>query len=378
MKRYLWDASQEFLGRKFLLITGPRQVGKTTLVKNLTKDFSYYNYDIKKDMHIFKDQNWDREKSLIIFDELHKMKKWKLWLKGIYDEGLTEKQKFVVTGSARLDIAKKMGDSLAGRFFSLRLHPLDIKELVSTGEEPQKAYKKLLQYGGFPEPYFTGTERFYRQWQRSHADLILRQDLIYFESVRDIEGIEVLIELLSQRVGSVISYSSLAKDIQRDEKTIKKWLQILENLYIVFRVPVYAKNIARSKLKAGKYYFYDLGKVQGDISCRVENLVALALKKEIEYQLDYQGILGNLYFLQNLEKKEIDFFVEQKGSSPWLIEVKMSDHQESKNFSVFESYFKDCKKVQLVADLDHGFTTKNGVQIRNLANYLAKLDLSLE
>ncbi len=378
MKRYLWDASQEFLGRKFLLITGPRQVGKTTLVKNLTKDFSYYNYDIKKDMHIFKDQNWDREKSLIIFDELHKMKKWKLWLKGIYDEGLTEKQKFVVTGSARLDIAKKMGDSLAGRFFSLRLHPLDIKELVSTGEEPQKAYRKLLQYGGFPEPYFTGTERFYRQWQRSHADLILRQDLIYFESVRDIEGIEVLIELLSQRVGSVISYSSLAKDIQRDEKTIKKWLQILENLYIIFRVPVYAKNIARSKLKAGKYYFYDLGKVQGDISCRVENLVALALKKEIEYQLDYQGILGNLYFLQNLEKKEIDFFVEQKGSSPWLIEVKMSDHQESKNFSVFESYFKGCKKVQLVADLDHGFTTKNGVQIRNLANYLAKLDLSLE
>jgi predicted AAA+ superfamily ATPase len=306
------------------------------------------------------------------------MKKWKLWLKGIYDEGLTEKQKFVVTGSARLDIAKKMGDSLAGRFFSLRLHPLDIKELVSTGEEPQKAYRKLLQYGGFPEPYFTGTERFYRQWQRSHADLILRQDLIYFESVRDIEGIEVLIELLSQRVGSVISYSSLAKDIQRDEKTIKKWLQILENLYIVFRVPVYAKNIARSKLKAGKYYFYDLGKVQGDISCRVENLVALALKKEIEYQLDYQGILGNLYFLQNLEKKEIDFFVEKKGSSPWLIEVKMSDHQESKNFSVFESYFKACKKVQLVADLDHGFTTKNGVQIRNLANYLAKLDLSLE
>jgi predicted AAA+ superfamily ATPase len=376
MKRYLWDATHEFLGRKFLLITGPRQVGKTTLAKSLTKDFAYYNYDIKKDMRIFKDQNWDREKSLIVFDELHKMKKWKLWLKGIYDEGLTQQQQFVVTGSARLDIAKKMGDSLAGRFFSLRLHPLDIKELASSGEDPQKAYKKLLQYGGFPEPYFTGTERFYRQWQRSHADLILRQDLIYFESVRDIEGIEVLIELLSQRVGSVISYSSLAKDIQRDEKTIKKWLQILENLYIVFRVPVYAKNIARSKLKAGKYYFYDLGKVQGDLSCRVENLVALALKKEIDYQLDYQGIMGNLYFLQNLDKKEIDFFVEQKGSSPWLIEVKMGDHQESKNFSIFESYFKSCKKIQLVADLDHGFTTKNGVQIRNLANYLAKLDLS--
>jgi predicted AAA+ superfamily ATPase len=316
MKRYLWDATHEFLGRKFLLITGPRQVGKTTLAKSLTKDFAYYNYDIKKDMRIFKDQNWDREKSLIVFDELHKMKKWKLWLKGIYDEGLTQQQQFVVTGSARLDIAKKMGDSLAGRFFSLRLHPLDIKELASSGEDPQKAYKKLLQYGGFPEPYFTGTERFYRQWQRSHADLILRQDLIYFESVRDIEGIEVLIELLSQRVGSVISYSSLAKDIQRDEKTIKKWLQILENLYIVFRVPVYAKNIARSKLKAGKYYFYDLGKVQGDLSCRVENLVALALKKEIDYQLDYQGIMGNLYFLQNLDKKEIDFFCRTKGIKP--------------------------------------------------------------
>lgn len=373
MERHLKKPLQDLLGKKILLLMGPRQVGKTTLVQSLSKDSAYYNYDIKKDIHIFKDMKWDYSKKLIIFDELHKMKKWKLWLKSIYDEGLTQKQSFIVTGSARLDIAKKMGDSLAGRFFSFRLNPLDLKELKSQGS-PEENYKKLLKWGGFPEPFFESSERFYNLWQKTHSDLIIRQDLIMQENIRDIDGIEMLIELLSSRVGSTISCNSLAEDLDRDDKTIKRWLDLLEQMYIVFRVSPYSKNIARSLKKSGKYYFYDIAKVNMDEAAKFENLVALSLKKEIEFDEDTNGVPGNLHFLQLKGGKEIDFYVQQKNRVARLYEVKLSDGQSSPNFSIFEKYFKKPDKVQLVKNLDKEYTDRSHIQVKYALKYLSSLN----
>ena len=375
MERYLKEPIHDLLSKKILLIMGPRQVGKTTMSKTLLEDYGYYNYDIKKDLKIFKDQDWDRSKKLIIFDELHKMKKWKLWLKGLYDSGITEKQNILVTGSARLDVAKKMGDSLACRFFSFRMNPLDLKELKSEGS-PDVNYKKLLQYGGFPEPFFQANNRFYNLWKRTHSDLIIRQDLIMQENIRDIDGIEMLIELLAQRVGSTVSYNSLAEDLQRDDKTIKKWLGLLEQLYVVFRVHPYSKNISRGIKKAGKYYFYDIGKIEGDESCKLENLVALSLKKELEFREDIEGTAGNLYFAQLKGSKEIDFLVLQKNRKTKLIEVKLSDDCVSSSFNVFEKYFPNSEKIQLVKNLDKEFLNKNKVYIKSALDYLCGIDFS--
>jgi predicted AAA+ superfamily ATPase len=294
MERYLTKAVKETLGDKFILLMGPRQVGKTTLAKSIDPDGAYYNYDIRKDWKVFHEQDWDYSKKLIIFDELHKMKKWKLWLKGIYDSGLTKKQSFIVTGSAQLDVAKKMGDSLAGRFWSFRLNPLDLKELGPSAPL-EESYRKLIKVSGFPEPFLKGDERFYNRWCRTHLDIILKQDLITTENIRDLEGIELLIELLAHRVGSTISYNSLSRELGRDDKTVKRWLDLLERLYVVFRVSPYSKNIARGIKKAEKYYFYDCARVQGDESRKLENLVALSLKKEIEFQEDYNGQRCGLY-----------------------------------------------------------------------------------
>jgi predicted AAA+ superfamily ATPase len=357
---------------------GPRQVGKTTLAKSLKKDFAYYNYDIKRDLKIFKDLEWDRAKQLVIFDELHKMKNWKLWLKGICDDNLDARQEFLVTGSARLDIAKKMGDSLAGRFFSLRLNPLDLKEVRQhdVESETETNYKKLITLSGFPEPFFEGSERFYNLWKKSHSDIILRQDLISLEAVRDLDGIELLIELLTTRVGSTISFNSLAEDLGRDDKTIKNWLRLLERLYIVFRVSPYSKNVSRSLKKAGKYYFYDCARVEGDESQKLENLVALALKKEIEFQEDCNGISGNLHFIQTKEKHEIDFLVVQSKRPASLFEVKLSDESPSKNFSKFLKYFPNSRKIQLVRNLAREFTSKEGIEIKSALHYLENFDLS--
>ena len=147
-----------------------------------------------------------------------------------------------------------MGDSLAGRFFSFRLHPLDLKELTPGKHESLgKIYSRLINIGNFPEPFFKNDTRFAGLWRRSHSDIILRQDLISLENIRDLDGLELLVELLSQRVGSTVSFNSLAEDLDRDDKTIKKWLSILENLYIIFRGSPFTGNVARSLKKAGRF-----------------------------------------------------------------------------------------------------------------------------
>lgn len=354
---------------------GPRQVGKTTLAKALNPNHAYYNYDIKKDARVFLNQEWDRSPELVIFDELHKMKKWKLWLKGIYDEGALKKQQFVVTGSARMDIAKKMGDSLAGRFFSFRLHPLDLKELKGRGSSEEN-YKNLLNLSGFPEPFLDGSEKYYHIWRRTHLDLILRQDLISLENIRDIEGLELLVQLLSERVQSPISINSLAEDLSRDDKTIKRWLQVLENLYVIFRVPPKTKNITRGLKKASKYYFYDVARVDGPEEAKLENLVALALKKEIEFLQDTEGFQGSLFYARTKDQKEIDFFVERKKQPCLLIEVKKSDGNASSNFNLFQKFFPQARCIQLVKDLDRNYNSKNNVKVSAALPFLESLNLA--
>ena len=213
MKRYLITAINEDLPQKIIILTGPRQCGKTTLSKMLNPDYQYINYDLAEHRLLLKEKSWDRQKALVIFDELHKMKHWKAWLKGIYDvEGLPPA--LLVTGSAKLNAFRKVGDSLAGRHFQFRLHPLDLKEaLTSTNLDKQECFERLMTVGGFPEPFLKGTQRFYNRWKRSHIDMIIREDLLTLSAVRDIQSIETLIELLRSRVGSPVSANSLARDL---------------------------------------------------------------------------------------------------------------------------------------------------------------------
>lgn len=373
MQRYISKAVKEYLGRKIAVISGPRQVGKTTLAKSLSEDSAYYNYDIKKDIDVFLKQEWDRSKKHIIFDEIHKMKNWKLWLKGLYDEGILKKQAIIVTGSARLDVAKKMGDSLAGRFFHYRLYPLDLWELSRHENDLEECYRKILSFSGFPEPYLEGSDKFYGLWKKTHSDLILRQDMLSLESIRDIDGVELLVELLSRQVGSLVSYNSLARDIGRDDKTVKRWIDLLEDLYIVFRVHPYSRNVAHGLKKMSKVYFYDVARAQGGESTQLENLVALSLKKQMDFKSDTEGKDHSLHFIRDKNGREIDFLVKSKKAQS-LIEVKLNDSSPSNNFYFFEKSFKGAQKIQVVRYLDRKKMTKNNVVICPAIEYLSQLD----
>ena len=375
MKREIAPHIKKDLERKIVFISGPRQVGKTTLTKSLDFTYDYFNYDKASDRAALKDNSWDRNKELVIFDELHKMNQWKRWLKGIYDtEGV--RPRILVTGSSKLETYKKVGDSLAGRYFQYRLHPFDLKE-VRLRYSKEEAFKRLWECSGFPEPFIDGAEVFYHRWKRSHLDIILRQDLIDIQTIRDIQAIESLIELLKSNIGSTISYSNLARVLEKDAKTIKRWLQLLENLYVIFKVTPYSKKISRSLLKEPKYYFYDTVQVSKDNGVKLENIVATSILKELHRLEDVLGAsAAKLHFLRTKDGKEIDFLVVINSKPYCLIEVKWSDDTPSKHFPHFESYFVKTKKIQLVKEIKRDKTYPDGLEIRDVVTWLSKIDFS--
>lgn len=374
MKRYIESHLLKDLPSKIVLISGPRQTGKMTLSKQLCKAYDYYNYDFSEDRVVIQEKSWDRTKQLIIFDELHKLKQWKRWLKGIFDkEGIPPQ--ILVTGSAKLDIHKRIGDSLAGRYFQYRLHPLDLKEIKDfTDIKPEAAFETLWHCSGFPEPFLKGNQTYYKRWRRSHIDIILRQDLIDISSVRDIESVQTLVLLLSKRAGSTVSYANLARDLDRDPNTIKRWLQLLENLYVIYRVTPYSPNVTRSLKKEPKFYFYDHALVENE-GARLENIVANALKKELHFLEDTQGVRSALHYLRTKNGQELDFLVSIDDTPTHLIEVKSGDGAPARGFKFFSKLFPKAKSIQLVKNLDREKSLPDGLFIKRLIPWLTQFSL---
>lgn len=374
MKRCLQKYILEDLPQKIVLISGPRQTGKTTISKQLCDSFDYLNYDSSEDRLMIQKKNWDRSKQLIVFDELHKMKQWKRWLKGVFDtEGIPPE--ILVTGSAKLDIHKRVGDSLAGRYFQYRLHPLDLKEIHQLLDiNIEEGFNTLWHCSGFPEPFLKGSKTYYKRWRQSHIDIILRQDLIDLSSVRDIDAVQTLVLLLSQRVGSTVSYANLARDLDRDPNTVKRWLQLLENLYIIYRVIPYSRTIARSLKKEPKFYFYDHALVE-DEGARLENIVANALKKELHFLEDTQGIQGSLHYLRTKDGQEIDFLITLDRKPTHLVEVKMSNDSPARGFHHFGKLFPDARQLQLVRNIAREASLPTGLFIKQVIPWLAQFSL---
>ncbi len=239
-----------------------------TLSRQLLTDkdsFQYLNWDISSDRRILQDGSWSQEVPLLIFDEIHKMPNWKIWLKGIADSRLaqiantdSQAQKILIAGSVRMDTFRQSGESLAGRYFSWRLHPISVKELVDFGGmNADQALDHLLVRGGFPEPCLAETDSDANRWRQQYFTDLIREDILEFSRIQEVNTMRLFVEMLRDRVGSPLSLASLARDLSVTQHTLKRYLDILEALFVVFVIHPWHSNVARSLLKAPKVYFYD-------------------------------------------------------------------------------------------------------------------------
>lgn len=363
------------LEEKIVLLTGPRQVGKTTLAKSLADSWpklKYLNYDAAADRREILAEAWDRNSDIVVLDEVHKLKKWKSKIKGIYDvESIPPR--LLLTGSARMDVYRRGGDSLAGRAYLHRLYPFSIAELKSS-DNPQKIAEHLMRFGGFPEPYLSQSETKAKRWRNQIFERVIRQDVQDLEPVKDIQSLLLLVDLLRARVGSTISYTALAGNLQVSPHTIKRWVQILANMYVIFLVTPYVKNVARSILKEPKVYFYDVGAVLGDLGARFENLVAVSLLKYLHFLEDSEGERVALHYVRDRNKREVDFLCVRDSKIEFLIEAKLKESNISKSLHYFKQRLKPKNVVQLVYELKHD-RTHQGIDLKVAANWLAELEI---
>lgn len=325
--RYLESAVREALKKKMVFVGGPRQVGKTTFALSLLgqdadeKHPAYLNWDHPSIPPMLRRAELPAGEPLLLLDEIHKYGRWRNLLKGIYDIERS-RRKIIVTGSARLDYYRKGGDSLAGRYRYFRLHPFSLREL---SRSPSRSdLEALLKFGGFPEPLFARDEAEHRIWKRDRISRVVREDLRDLEHVREISLVEHLVDLLPSKVGSPLSIKSLREVLQIDHKTAERWLQILENMYVCFRLYPYGSPRVRAVKKERKLYLWDWSSVE-DSGPRFENLVASQLLKYCHWIEDTEGYSMDLRYLRDTEKREIDFVVLRDRKPVFAVECKSGE-----------------------------------------------------
>lgn len=403
------------LQKKMVFLAGPRQVGKTTLAKSLIQTFKpessearsttshnrYYSWDSREDrQHILRAQ-WPAEPCLVVLDELHKYRPWKRWIKGEFDKH-NDRIHFLVTGSARLDIYRKGGDSLQGRYHHYRLHPFSLRELAAhSGKagithfpepgrtiplpEPgqsaalQKHLEALFRFGGFPEPLFAQSDRTLRRWHKERIERFFREDVRDLESIRDLSMMELLSDMLISRVGSMLSINALREDLEVSHRAVSHWIDILEKLYFVFRITPFTHKKIRGLKKKPKIYAWDSSLVS-DPGARFENLVALHLLKFCHWMEDRDGYKTSLHYLRSVDDHETDFLV-CVDNQPWFaVEAKLSNMRVDSGLHYFRERLGIPHCYQITYDVAPGsspntqdYLDLSGVHVLSAARFLSAL-----
>lgn len=378
MKRiYTSVVTEHFkLNQQMLFLSGPRQAGKTTVsltAEELTDQFSYLNWDnldhrtiiVKGVAHVADYVGLDKisaRKPVVVFDEIHKYGKWKTFLKGFFDT-YKERINVIVTGSSRLDLYKKGGDSLMGRYFLYRLHPLSVGEIARVNLSKKEIsppvsikeadLNKLFKNGGYPEPFLKNNTRFLNQWKTLRQRQLIEEDIRDLSRIQELGQIELLAEMLKHQSGQSTNYSTLAAKISVSVDTIRRWLKTLQSFYYCFTIQPWSKNIPRSLLKEPKTFLWDWVSVE-DPGSRFENFVALHLLKAAHFWTDRGLGTYELWFIRDKEKREVDFLVT-KNRKPWfLVEAKVSRNQSlNKNLYYFQKKINAGHAFQVTQDMDY-------------------------
>lgn len=351
MERYLKKTVAADLKEKMVFLGGPRQVGKTTLALSLLKNGSeehpaYLNWDNLPARQLLLRGALPADEKLVILDEIHKYKGWRNLVKGLYDVNKSSRR-FLVTGSARLDHYRRGGDSLQGRYHYHRLHPLSLYEI--NRNPTRDDLEHLSKFGGFPEPFFKGSDRHWKRWQRERRSRVVQEDIISLEHVKEISQLDLLASVLPERVGAVLSINNLRGDLSVAFETAERWVCILENLYFCFRIQPHGLPKLRAAKKEKKLYMWDWS-LCTNAAARFENLVASNLLKYCHRAEDWDGDEMELTFVRDSVGRELDFVVVRNGQPEFAVECKVGDGELSRNIA----YFAERTSIPLFYQVHQG------------------------
>ncbi len=366
-ERYLVETILEDLSEKMVFIGGPRQVGKTTMAEYISENYfsdpQYLNWDDRQDRKNIMECRFKADADLLVFDEIHKYKNWKNHIKGIYDKN-KHRLKIIVTGSARLDIYRKGGDSLMGRYHYYRLHPFSAAEYTGKENEvkpfkelkfprttaaEQDAHELLKKFGGFPEPFLNRKEKTLRRWHNQRAERLVKEDIRDIQNIREISSLQLMVDILPERAGSLLSLNSLSKDLLVSHKTASHWMETLERFYYSFRIYPFHHSKIRSLRKEPKLYLWDWSEVRNPAAAS-ENMAASHLLKLCHFLKDSQGRKTELNYIRDLEGRETDFIVSENGKPWFAVEVKTSAAKPSKQLLYFSEKMKIPFPFQVVEE----------------------------
>lgn len=374
MKRYLSQQIAEDLKHKMVFLGGPRQVGKTTLAKSLitknraaTRNSGYLNWDIASDRDLILRRALP-DVPLLIFDELHKHRKWRSYIKGVYDE-LHPKMRILVTGSARLDIYRFGGDSLQGRYHYLKLHPLSFAEIKGRS---QADITDLMTLGGFPEPFLGGSLARSRRWAVEYRSRLIQEEIFSLENIRDLGTMELLAIALPERVGSPLSINSLREDLQINHQTASNWLEILERVYGIFRIMPFGAPKLRAVKKERKHYHYNWAIVP-DEAARFENMIASHLIKWCDYLFDTEGRELELRYFRDVQGREVDFILLEQRQPILMVECKLSNSSPASSLRYLKERFPGARAVQVTRDDAPTLIHRGGIESCSARSFLLEL-----
>lgn len=359
IRRYLHGQIDRDLSRKMVFLGGPRQVGKTSLGRSIITDpRAYLNYDVAAHRDaILRGQLPPTDEWL--FDEIHKFRRWRGFLKGVFD-ARPQGQRILVTGSARMDYYRYGGDSLQGRYHFLRLHPLTVAELQLRSAGDLAA---LLQLSGFPEPFLAGDATEARRWSLSYRDRLVREEVVSVEAISDLAKLQLLTIALPSRVGSPLSINALREDLEVAHATLARWLEVLERVYAIFRLAPFGAPLLRAVRKERKHYHFDWTVVDAP-AARFENLVAVHLLKWVDYQVDTQGRSVELRYFRDIDGREVDFVLTQRSGEPLaFVECKLSDVGPDPGLRYLRQRFPATPAWQISATGTSDYVTRDGIRV---------------
>ncbi len=240
---------------------------------------------------------------------------------------------------------------MMGRYHYYRIHPFTLPELGGSKEN----LAALFQYGGFPEPLLAQDETELRRWHLQRVSKLIRIDLRDLENVSDLDKVELLAESLATRVGSPLSYKSLAEDLEVSDKTVKRWVQILDSLYYCYLIPPFGSTKIKAIKKSQKLYLWDWSQID-DAGFRFENMVASHLLKLCDYWQDVLGHRSELRYIRDEKGKEVDFVVLRDRKPLFAVECKLSDADVAPSLLEFKSKL----------DIPKWYQVHMGTKIRNV------------